>query len=309
MQLVADIGGTNSRIARLGVSGRLQDLASYKNAGFNGLSEIIDAYLDQSPRGASIDMVVAIAGPVVDNVGRMTNLPWVIDGADMARRLGGRVQVINDLTAMGHAALDLDPDQLIEVCPGASGNGPTRQALVVGIGTGFNVSSVIDTPDRTICPVAEAGHVSLPSRVTQTLDALIPGLSRAFDTVESLFSGQGRRRFLSSMTGRKISAVTPAIAALGTPENADCDAALDTYAMLIGHLARDLKLAYMPNAGLFLAGGVARSSLVAHRANLCRDVFEAPDGLLSSRCAIRIINDDAAALKGCSKFARAAVAA
>lgn len=302
MQLVADIGGTNARLAACAAGGGLEHVKSSKNAEFPSFDRVLSDYIEgigATPKG----LVVAIAGPVSDGVGRLTNLPWVVNQRELTDRYGCAVAVINDLTALGFAALDLSQDQIIRVDPVTPAAQANRQALVVGIGTGFNVSSVVDARGHIFCPAAEAGHASLPSRVTKALDILQKGLGGAFDSVESLFSGQGRRRFLSALTGQKVERATPAIAALGEPGNQALDAALDAYAQLIGYLLLDFKLTYMPSHGVFLAGGVARSSLIAHRAGLCRDILNAPNQFLPAPVPVSIINDDCAALAGCIQYA------
>lgn len=306
MQLVADIGGTNARIAALGPDGAIQQLKSVKTADFDSFTAVLSAYLAAHPGAAPTVLVVAVAGPVAGGVGRMTNLPWVIDAAALSTDFGCKAHVINDLSALGYAALSLGPDQVITVDPAAPYDQTDRQALVVGIGTGFNVSCAIEADGRLFCPPAEAGHASLPSRVMAALEALKPGLSTAFDTIESLFSGQGRRRFLSEMTGAPVARATPAIAALGQPQNAALDHALDAYAELIGHLLLDFKPTYLPGQGIFLAGGVGRSSLIAHRAGLCQAVLQSLDQFLPQPLPVMIINDDAAALSGCARYAQQA---
>lgn len=146
------------------------------------------------------------------------------------------------------------------------------QALVVGIGTGFNVSPVLRDGGRIACLSVEAGHASLYASLGNALDQLKPGLSRAFPTVEALFSGKGRRRFLSLVTGEPVERATPYIGKFGEAGNEVFDAALDHYAALIGYLLKELQLDYMPTSGIFLAGGVARSSLIGSRAALCSAV-------------------------------------
>lgn len=301
MQLVADIGGTNARLARVGRSGDIAQLQSFKTADFTRPQDLFDAYVATVGGGAAVSLVVAVAGPVAGNVGRMTNTALVFDGAALAQRFGGPARVINDLTALGYAALDLGQDQLIAVTRAPAAPSPDRQALIVGIGTGFNVSCVVESGGVAYCPTAEAGHASLPSRVTRALDAIQSGLSSSFDTVESLFSGRGQRRFVSAVTA----AGGPALAAAGPAQTASVEDALDAYAALIGHLLLDLRLAYMPDAGLFLAGGVARAALAGRRADIVGQIVNAPDPFLARPLPVWIIDDDAAALVGCRKLAQA----
>jgi len=244
-------------------------------------------------------MVIAIAGPVHANSGRLTNLDWVVDGAAFSHRCAD-VTVINDLTALGYSALRLSKDQLTPVVPQTRAAPSNGQALVVGIGTGFNVSPIIETPGGMICPAVEAGHTGLPLRIAKAVEHLKTGLSSHFETVEDLFSGQGRRRYLSARTDFKIDRATPYIENAGHADNAKFDQALDEYAMLIGHLLQDLQMAYLPLSGIFLAGGVARSSLIGARSALCSDVFTQPKNtIVPTQSPVWLIDDDAAALNGC----------
>ena len=119
---------------------------------------------------------------------------------------------MNDLTALGYAALRLTPSQLVPVAERSVDNSIPRQALVVGIGTGFNVSPVFEKDGHTICPAVEAGHTSLYASITAELDRLMPRLAQGVTTVEALFSGRGRRKFLSLFTGENVKSATPYIA-------------------------------------------------------------------------------------------------
>ncbi|MEX0283654.1 MAG: glucokinase [Paracoccaceae bacterium] len=301
MRLVADIGGTNARLAFAHPdTSRVEDPKSYRNANFSSFDDVIADFLSTGAARPE-QLVVAMAGPVAGNTGRLTNLDWVIDGATLSSRFSGTpVRVINDLTALGYAALQLAPEQLVPVVAEPTAPAAQRQALVVGIGTGFNVSPVVAYGDRTICPAVEAGHTSLFASLASALDRLKPGLSEHFPTVESLFSGRGRRKFLSLMTGETVESATPYIAKHGTSENAVYDSALDDYAMLIGMLLAELKIAYMPTDGIFLAGGVARSSLIADRADICAQAATVPNRFVQLAPSIWIIDDDSAALTGCA---------
>ncbi|KJZ18587.1 glucokinase [Loktanella sp. S4079] len=305
MLLVADIGGTNARVARVKDGETApSDTCSFVNAEYTCLEDVICDYLNAFPTAAIEKIVVAVAGPVQANVGRLTNLNWVVDGGHLSERFGGaKVVVINDLTALGYSALQLSAAQLQPIGEQKHHHITDGQALVVGIGTGFNVSPVIANNGTTICPPVEAGHMSLPLRVARALDALTPGLAANFDTVEDLFSGKGRRKFLSLRTGTDVPRATPHIQRKGAPDNAGFDAALDEYAALIGHLLQDLKTTYLPLAGIYLAGGVARSSLIDERAARCLDTYDAAGQFVQSKIPLWIINEDAAALVGCRALA------
>ena len=70
MRLVADIGGTNSRLALAPTgSGELLGTRSYVNADYNCFDNVISNYLSNSD--ASVEqLVIAMAGPVRSKIGR-----------------------------------------------------------------------------------------------------------------------------------------------------------------------------------------------------------------------------------------------
>ena len=88
LSIVADIGGTNTRVALAeGLQLRDGSIRRYRNAEFPGLETILRAYVEET--GAKADGVcIAAAGPVRHGVAEMTNLSWVIDGAQLRRATG-----------------------------------------------------------------------------------------------------------------------------------------------------------------------------------------------------------------------------
>lgn len=299
MRLVADIGGTNTRLA-FSCSGDVQveTTRSYLNEDFATFDDLLTQFLSSTPMHPN-ELVLAMAGPVLGNQGRLTNLDWVIDGVVLSARFSGQpVRVINDLAALGYASHRLSPRQLVSIAPAPCPQTAPKQALVVGIGTGFNLSPVIEDQGHILCPAMEAGHSSLPQPIRSALNQMKPELAQQFPTVESLFSGRGQQRFVSLLSGTDgHSAVTVAEEAAdsGRP-----DFARDAYAGLIGSLIAGLKVAYLPTHGIYLAGGVARSSLAGKRSQICKTASERRDAPVKISPPIWVIDDDTAALTGCA---------
>jgi glucokinase len=82
LSLVADIGGTNTRVALArGAEVDASSVERYRNAEHDGLASVIAAYLEKHGiSDAEIGGVcVAGAGPVRDGVVQLTNLDWRID--------------------------------------------------------------------------------------------------------------------------------------------------------------------------------------------------------------------------------------
>ena len=303
MRLVADIGGTNSRLA-LAPTGSVEitSTRSYVNADYKCFDNVISDYLSNSNATVK-QLVIAMAGPVRNNVGRLTNLDWEINGNKLAQSFGTvPALVINDLTALGHSALKLAPNQVSPIVNQPVINHRQKQALVIGIGTGFNVSPVIEFGGVSVCAEVEAGHTTLFSSILLELENLMTGMSHAFSTVESLFSGRGRRQFMSLLTGERVDSASMFIDKQGILENQAYDHALDRYAELIGMLIAEFKVSYLPHDGIFLAGGVARSSLTGNRTTLCAEAAMCENDVIKLKPPVWSINDDAAALVGCASL-------
>ena len=303
MRLVADIGGTNSRLA-LAPTGSLELLStrSFVNADYRCFDNVISDYLSNSNAKVK-QLVIAMAGPVRNNVGRLTNLDWEINGNKLAQSFGTvPALVINDLTALGHSALKLAPNQVSPIVNRPVINHRQKQALVIGIGTGFNVSPIIEFGGVSVCAEVEAGHTTLFSSILLELENLMTGMSHAFSTVESLFSGRGRRQFMSLLTGERVESASIFIDKQGILENQAYDHALDRYAELIGMLIAEYKVSYLPHDGIFLAGGVARSSLTGNRTTLCAEAAMCENNVIKLKPPVWSINDDAAALVGCASL-------
>ena len=138
---VADVGGTNTRLAFVGRSGVLSDtVARRRNADFDSFEHLAADYLgDERVNGP---MVVAVAGPVGGTQARLTNRNWLIDADAVAQSCGAtQVTLMNDLEALGQAVPTVTADAVEPLHDGATLGGG-GQGLVIGLGTGFNVSVV-----------------------------------------------------------------------------------------------------------------------------------------------------------------------
>lgn len=264
LTLVADIGGTNTRVALArGITLQEGSLRRYRNAERGSLGEVLRAYLAET--GAQpLAACVAGAGPVMDGVLRMTNLSWVIDAASVAEATGAaHVAVLNDLQAQGHAlghltAADLRP--LLHADAGAEN--PTR--LVIGLGTGVNIAMVFQSGALTVVPPSEAGHISLPLRSAeeQRLADFLASEGE-FPSVEEALSGRGLEalyRWRQHEAGGGP-AKPPAEIMAGAADGSDPQA-LETvqyYVRFAGRVAGDIALMQLPFGGIYFIGGVSRS--------------------------------------------------
>ena len=304
--LVADTGGTNTRVA-LAEGTRLLPgtVTRYANAGHGGLAEVIAAFVAAQGGVDCAAAAVAVAGPVRDGVGRLTNLDWEIDETTLARATGAEIAaVVNDLEAQGHALGHLAPGAVSPLVPGpAHASGATR--LVIGIGTGFNAAPVHEGAFGRLVAPAEAGHVTLPVRDDTDL-RLARFLQRehGFASVEDALSGRGLSHlyaFLGETEGDPREAGSAEIvAALGTGSDPRAERAARLFARLLGTVAGDLALTMLPFGGIYLAGGMARA-MAPHLGRLGFAEAFRDKGRFAGFMedfSVSVIEDDYAALHG-----------
>ncbi|WP_275575029.1 glucokinase [Neosynechococcus sphagnicola] len=88
----------------------------------------------------------AIAGPVVNNTSKVTNLGWSLEADRLERELGIRhISLINDFAAVGYGVLGLTPTDLCTLQAGT----PRSDApiAVIGAGTGLGEGFLIPHPE------------------------------------------------------------------------------------------------------------------------------------------------------------------
>ncbi|MDH3263960.1 MAG: glucokinase [Paracoccaceae bacterium] len=304
--LVADTGGTNTRVALAEGSKLLPDtVRRYANAEHEGLGAVLETFIAENGGVDCAAAAVAVAGPVRDGKGTLTNLDWEFDEATVARATRAEhVAVVNDLQAQGHALGHLDAKALTPIVEGpAHKEGASR--LVIGVGTGFNAAPVHEGAFGRLVAPAEAGHVTLPVRSEADL-RLAEFLARehGFASVEDALSGRGLGH-LYAWLGEEAGAPGTAGAAEimraltdGSDPRAEETARL--FARLLGAVAGDLALTMLPFGGVYLSGGVSRAFAPYLVGFGFTQAFR-DKGRFSSfmeNFAVSVIEDDFAALHG-----------
>jgi glucokinase len=303
--LVADLGGTNTRVGLTdGAKVRTDTIKRYRNAEHPDLLSVLRAYMaDQTvvPDAAC----VAMAGPVRDGVGELTNLSWTVDRASVAKATGaGTVAVLNDLQAQGHALDLLTPDVLQTILPGQTA-GDHAARLVIGVGTGMNAAAVYRLGDRTLVPPSEAGHVSLPAQNADEL-RLLDWIARKHGTpgFEDVLSGRGFERVYEWLCDEAgVTAPLDAGGIMQAVNDGSNKIAEDTarvFIRMLGRAAGNLALVHLPFGGIYLIGGVARH-FAPHLLRLGFQEAFYDKGRLSEfmeQFPVHLVDDDYAALTG-----------
>ncbi|MDE0346174.1 MAG: ROK family protein, partial [Boseongicola sp.] len=304
VSLVADVGGTNTRVALAeGRALRDESVRKFRNSDFESLESLLLQFEDDV--GLTCDAAaVAIAGPVHDGRGTLTNLDWTVDPEALANVTGARtVSVLNDLQAQAHALLAMPRSHLTPVVTVESKETGSRR-LVIGIGTGFNSALAIPNGPALMVTPSECGHVLLPAGNSEDLElAEFIVASEGFASVEDALSGRGLENIHAWHASRCGKSETRSSADVLTAiKNGDdvANRTLETFVRIMGSVCGDLALIHLPFAGIYLVGGVARAV-----APYLRD-FGFVESLRSKgrlsgymeRFPVCVVEDDFAALSG-----------
>jgi glucokinase len=308
LMLVADIGGTNTRIA-LARGREVQEgsVRRYPNSEQPSLEAVLRRYLADEGGVRVTAACVAVAGPVKDGRGTLTNLDWAMDKDTLAAATGADVTaILNDLQAQGHALGFLDPAKTTTVMPFPDAN-PHAAKLVVNVGTGFNIAQVFDTEGGRLVPPAEAGHATLPVRTEEDLRmARFVGAAHGFASVEEVLSGRGVVQvydWLGQEEGDASRATSAEImAAIARGGDSRAVRAGRIFVRVLAAVSGDLALATLPFGGVWLVGGLARA-FAPHLLEFgFAEAFHDKgrfSGFMQS-FGVGVVEDDNAALTGCA---------
>lgn len=265
LSLVADVGGTNTRVA-LATGAQLlpESVQKYRNADYPGLDTVLELYVQEKEVDCAA-AAAAIAGPVRDGKGTLTNLDWSIDTGVLARATKAeKVAVLNDLQAQGYGVGRITGENLIDVAPGRpAAMGAT--SLVIGVGTGFNAAPVFHAGAVRIVPPSESGHINLPPRTESELRLYryIEERHGGFASVEDVLSGRGLERVYAwhaSEAGQTVfKSAADIMEACANRSDPIALETVSTFNRLLGTVAGNLALIYLPFGGVYFIGGVARA--------------------------------------------------
>ncbi len=270
--LVADIGGTNTRLGVV-TDGQLTALHRHPTG---TLPDLLDALHDLRENiGTAPQAVVAAgAGPVREGRIRLTNAHLDLSEAELAKATGApHTYVINDFTAAAWSVAEVT-DKDVSVLQGAA-TPPKGTRLVVGPGTGLGVGALLYSEGHYHTVSGEGGHVGLSPRTRDEVDIFDAARQLApecfFDgtlvlEAEMFLSGTGLP-ILYRATGLASGQTQPLVrTARDILEDAHVGRdpiAVRTAQLFTSHLGAlmgDMAVTVMPTGGVFLVGGVAEKN-------------------------------------------------
>lgn len=273
MLLSGDIGGTKTVLALFVPDENLQRPyreATFPSSHYPSLEAIVAEFLQETTETIT-HASFGVAGPVVGEQVRITNLPWHIDAAVIRQTFNiPHVYLLNDLKAVASAVPHLRPDQLAVINPGTPD--PTGAIAVIAPGTGLGEAFLVWDGHHHRAYPTEGGHVSFAPGTQQQLE-LLTYLQAHFGHVsfERVCSGSGIPNLYNFLrdSGRyeepewlqeklaDADDLTPIIMNAAVAGEADiCTAVLDLFIDILGGEAGNMALKVLATGGVYLGGGI-----------------------------------------------------
>ncbi len=327
MILAGDIGGTTTTLAALdrGLTRDAMIVESYRSREHADFGAILGLFLHQHPVTVEA-CCVGVAGPVRNRRCAVTNLPWIVDGAKIARLLGlDEVRLLNDLEALGFGIAVLQPHEILELQAGepqARGN-----RAVIAAGTGLGEAGLFWDGAAHTPFASEGGHGDFAPSDELEIE-LLRFLWREHARVswERVVSGPGLAnlyRFLRARGRFAADSEPPTLAEemssgdpaevisryAATGESALCGQALTLFSRLYGAEAGNLALKMMATGGLYVGGGIAAKNLDAMRSGPFIEAFLAKGRMrpLLEAMPVRLLLNEQTGLLGAARCAAASL--
>ena len=280
--LAGDIGGTRARFAVFAVGPRgprlvhqdVHESRSYKT--FEAaLKDFLNVSLKQAVRG-KLEITAAtfgIAGPVVEQRVKTTNLPWIVDGRTVSRTFSiPAVTLLNDLVAVGLGAIAAPPGKLTILHKGRPKHTGGNLA-VIAAGTGLGEAAFIwDGHEHVACGTegshadfapqdglqdellawlrSEYGHVSF-ERVAS--GSTISKIYEFFVDEQRVKESKQAAAYIAAADDENVAVVE--LAESGRSEAAM--RAIELWSRVYGAEAGNLALKCLATAGVYVCGGVS----------------------------------------------------
>ncbi len=249
IDLIADIGGTNARVA-FRASGAPWTKVHLRQAGdFPSLEALLDNVIAEAGT-APTRAAIAVPGPVSGDAIQLTNLPWRIERSALGRKIGvSSIAIVNDLEAVALSLPHLTGDDAVTWRAGQE----TRAArVIVAPGTGLGVSASVPYGETWTAVPSEGGHVQ--AGMPRSTPERMRTLWHARPSWEDLLSGSGLLRIHRALGAE---AATPAeVTARAERGDAQALEAIGFFSELFGACAGDMAIIFGAKGGCYIAGGV-----------------------------------------------------
>jgi glucokinase len=277
MILAGDLGGTKTLLGLFQREPRRPRplvTRAYPTQEFDRFTAILDAFARDVGKPLRVDAAaVGVAGPIVDQHARLTNIPWDVSVSEIGTHLNvRRVALLNDLEAMATSVALLEGEEVAVLQRGelkTSGN-----AAVIAAGTGLGQAYLHRVNGRLLPVASEGGHADFAPRTDREFELarMLRGLYGRAE-VEQVISGPGlvniHRLTHAGKSCESVEGIAPAEQPAAISEAAfsqrcgRCREALEIFVEAYGAEAGNLGLRGVATAGVYVGGGIAPKILPA----------------------------------------------
>jgi len=325
MILAGDVGGTKCNLALFRTDGgTLRSIFQrrFESKKYPEFEKVVQDFLGQAGpallagHGKITAAGFGVAGAVVNQRVRATNLPWVVDAANLAREFQiPHILLLNDLEATGFGLEVLRPDELLTLNAGTPA--PQANRALIAAGTGLGEAILFWDGARYVVAATEGGHCDFAPRNDSEIELLRFLKKRhEFADFELILSGRGFRtlhEFLDPSVKHPTfdtpgADPAPEITQLGLAGSCPvCVKALAMFAEIYGAEAGNLALKCLARGGVYVAGGIAVKILDKLRDGAFVRAFcaKANFGILLSQIPIYIVLNTDVPLLGAAARAAA----
>jgi glucokinase len=314
MILAGDLGGTKTLLGlfeRAERRPRPLVAREYPTQEFDSFTGILDVFARDVGKPLAIEAAaVGVAGPIVDQQARLTNISWNVSATRIGDHLKvRRVALLNDLEAMATSVALLEDNEIVVLQrgePNTRGN-----AAVIAAGTGLGQAYLHRVNGRLLPVASEAGHADFAARTDREFELVrtIRELHGRAE-VEQVLSGPGlvniHRLTHAGRSCASVEGVAPAEQPAAISEAAlsrQCDRcmeALEIFVEAYGAEAGNLGLRGVATAGVYIGGGIAPKILPALQNGRFIEAFraKAPMAALVAAMPVSVIVKQDAGLLG-----------
>jgi glucokinase len=315
--LAGDIGGTNTRLCLVETDGKNESTLREEiyPSGNEGLVPLVRQFLGDECN--VYKACFALAGPVLNNKCKITNLPWPeLDAAQLQEELNiAKVSLINDFVAIGYNIVLEKNKSLVTLQEGEFL--PDAPIAIIGAGTGLGKAFAVPEGDSYRVFPTEGGHESFApdNLLAQELLAYLRADGKV--DVERVVSGPGivdifrflqDRKFASEDVGDFLSQFDPgaAIAKGAAAGHFLCQQTMAIFVEAFGAAAGDMAVSFLPFGGLYIAGGIAAQNIELMRNGSFIKAFTDKarvNPVLLEKVPVHIVLNTLEGLRGAVKYA------
>ena len=263
MRVIAgDVGGTKTLLQLVTVSGggRVVTVEQrYESGAFKTFEAMLAEFMTLA--AGTVDAACfAVAGPVIGDSAKLTNLGWVMDASALAAKFSiARVSLINDFYAVALGVPLLRPSDLLSLNPGK--RVPYAPIAILGAGTGLGEANLVFDGGRWIVVPGEGGHAEFAPQDEEQANLLL-ALQAQLGHVswERVLSGMGLvniHNFLSGVHRPYEEQIPLELSQLAEQGDAAATHAFEIFVDAYGAEAGNMALRTLARGGVFLAGGIA----------------------------------------------------